>query len=114
MFFGQVAVFLLVSWLVVLSVLVLLLWRFCRKEQGVKHDLKPFRSGLVRFNPFGDTGGNQSFALALLDSEGDGVVILSLHSREGTRIYVKPVKKGKAELKVSDEEERAIKIAQSQ
>ena len=40
-------------------------------------------SGLVRFNPFEDTGGNQSFALALLDAHGDGFVISSLHARHG-------------------------------
>ena len=40
------------------------------------------RVGLNRFNPFeGDTGGNQSFALALLDGRGDGFVVSSLHAR---------------------------------
>ena len=41
------------------------------------------RIGLVRFNPFEDTGGNQSFALALLDANGDGIVFSSLHTRGG-------------------------------
>ena len=45
------------------------------------------RIGLVRFNPFEDTGGNQSFALALLDQAGDGFVVSSLHARAGTRVY---------------------------
>ena len=40
------------------------------------------RIGLVRFNPFEDTGGNQSFALALLDGRGDGFVVSSLHARD--------------------------------
>ena len=43
------------------------------------------RTGLVRFNPFEDTGGNQSFALAILDAQGNGIVMSSLHSRTGTR-----------------------------
>ena len=47
------------------------------------------RIGLVRFNPFEDTGGNQSFALALLDGRGDGFVVSSLHARTGTRVYAK-------------------------
>ena len=47
--------------------------------------------GVVRFNPFKDIGGDQSFALALLDGKNSGVVISSLHTREGTRIYSKPV-----------------------
>src|SRR4029079_6062887 len=49
------------------------------------------RVGVVRFNPLEDTGGNQSFALALLDSNGDGVVMSSLHSRQATRIYIKTI-----------------------
>ncbi|HKG57018.1 MAG TPA: DUF4446 family protein, partial [Candidatus Limnocylindrales bacterium] len=47
------------------------------------------RIGLVRFNPFEDTGGNQSFAVALLDAHGDGFVLSSLHGRGGTRVYAK-------------------------
>ncbi|PIR99104.1 hypothetical protein COT87_01230 [Candidatus Collierbacteria bacterium CG10_big_fil_rev_8_21_14_0_10_44_9] len=49
---------------------------------------------LKRFNPFGDTGGDQSFILAILDGNKDGVVITSLHSRENTRFYVKSVEGG--------------------
>jgi len=68
--------------------------------------------GLVRFNPFAGTGGDQSFCLALLDGEDSGLVISSLHSREGTRIYAKPVKKGKAVgYRLSTEEIQAIKNA---
>lgn len=70
------------------------------------------RVGLVRFNPFADTGGNQSFSLALLDGEGSGLVISSLHSRDATRIYAKPVKKEKAAgYHFSAEEEKAIRAA---
>jgi hypothetical protein len=50
------------------------------------------KSALVRYNPFGDTGGNQSFALSLLDAEGNGFVVTSLHSREHTRVYAKQVR----------------------
>jgi hypothetical protein len=53
------------------------------------------KTGLVRYNPFSDTGGNQSFALALLDEKGTGFVITSLHSREATRLFAKPVKEWK-------------------
>ena len=68
--------------------------------------------GLVRFNPFEETGGNQSFSLALLDGEESGLVLTSLHSREITRIYSKPVKKGKAEnFELSAEEKQAVKAA---
>lgn len=68
--------------------------------------------GLLRFNPFKDTGGDQSFVLAILDSHNNGVVISSLYSRMGTRWYAKSVKNGKGiEYRLSSEEERAIKEA---
>jgi len=67
--------------------------------------------GVVRFNPFGDVGGNQSFSIALLDNCLNGVIILSLYSREGMRIYSKQIKEGKSEYKLSKEEEEAIEIA---
>lgn len=68
--------------------------------------------GLIRFNPFVGTGGNQSFCLALLDGEDNGLVISSLHSRDTTRIYAKPIKKGKpAGYQLSTEEAQAIKNA---
>jgi hypothetical protein len=69
------------------------------------------RIGLVRFNPFEDTGGNQSFALALLDAEDDGIVISSLHSRGSTRIYAKAVAAGRPEAALSDEEAEALALA---
>lgn len=69
------------------------------------------RVGLVRFNPFEDTGGNQSFALALLDGRGDGVVVSSLHSRTGTRIYAKAIAGGASDAALSDEETAALKQA---
>jgi hypothetical protein len=69
------------------------------------------RIGLVRFNPFEDTGGNQSFALALLDQAGDGFVISSLHSRAGTRVYGKAVSMGTSESNLSAEESEALRLA---
>lgn len=65
--------------------------------------------GLVRYNPFSDTGGDQSFVLALLDGNDNGVVITSLHSREQTRIFTKPVENGKEKgYEFSKEEIEAI------
>ncbi len=69
------------------------------------------RVGLVRFNPFEDTGGNQSFALALIDARGDGFVISSLHSRTGTRVYAKAVSDGRSDGALSDEEREALRTA---
>lgn len=69
------------------------------------------RMGIVRFNPFLDTGGNQSFTLALLDGNDNGIVMTSLYARAGNRWYVKEVTRGKAELALSKEEESAIQRA---
>lgn len=69
------------------------------------------RVGLVRYNPFEETGGNQSFALALLDADGHGWVLSSLHARSGTRVYAKAIKAGRAEAGLSAEETDAIRQA---
>ncbi len=69
------------------------------------------RAGLVRYNPFDETGGNQSFALALLDANGDGWVLSSLHARSGTRVYAKAIKAGRAESGLSAEETAALQQA---
>lgn len=70
------------------------------------------KTGLIRFNPFKDVGGDQSFSLALLNGKNNGVVISSLFTREGTRIYSKSVIAGVAEkYPLTDTEERAIKEA---
>jgi hypothetical protein len=69
------------------------------------------RVGIVRFNPFADTGGQQSFALALLDARGSGVVISSLHSRQQTRVYLKQISGGRSETPLSDEESQALRQA---
>jgi len=68
--------------------------------------------GLLRFNPFKDTGGDQSFILALLDAQDTGVVITALYSRSGTRWYAKRVLQGRgAEHELSEEEKKTIKLA---
>ena len=69
------------------------------------------RVGLVRYNPFEETGGNQSFALALLDADGDGWVLSSLHARSGTRVYAKAIAGGRAETALSEEETAALRQA---
>ncbi|MDQ3493536.1 MAG: DUF4446 family protein [Chloroflexota bacterium] len=67
--------------------------------------------GVVRFNPFDDTGSNQSFALALVDADGNGVVLSSLHSRQQTRVYLKEVIGGQSEAQLSGEETEALRRA---
>jgi len=71
-----------------------------------------FKVGIVRFNPFRDVGGDQSFAVALLNGKNNGLTISSLYSREGTRIYCKNIIDGQSEkYPLTDEEKEAIKIA---
>ncbi len=70
------------------------------------------RVGLVRFNPFSDTGGSQSFTLALLDGHDNGLVMTSLYARTGHRWYIKEVSNGKGkELALSKEEQAVVEKA---
>lgn len=64
--------------------------------------------GLVRFRAFQDTGGDQSFSLALADGEGNGVVLSALYGRGATRVYAKPVQGWLSPKSLSDEEEEAL------
>lgn len=65
----------------------------------------------IRFNPFRDQGGNQSFATALMDENGDGVIISSLYSRDKVNIYAKPLLEAKSEYELTEEEKEAINKA---
>lgn len=62
----------------------------------------------VRFNPFRDHGGNQSFATCFLDDHGNGLVLSSLYSRDKVTVYAKPLIAGKSDFELSDEENEAI------
>ena len=86
------------------------LFKWNEKLQKIA-DISIQRVGVVRFNPFKDVGGDQSFSIALLDKNNDGIVISSLYSREGTRVYAKPIKNGTSEYHLSEEEEKAIERA---
>ncbi len=67
--------------------------------------------GLVRFNPFDDTGADLSFSLALLNDNGDGIVLTSLWGRNEIRLYAKPIKALESRYALSQEEKRAIELA---
>jgi hypothetical protein len=93
----------------------------CKKDlEQIELEVKELRSramghvqkvGLVRFNPFDEIGGDQSFCLSLLDEKDDGFVISCLHARDRTRVYAKPVVKGESEYELSKDEIKAIKEA---
>ncbi len=73
------------------------------------------KTAVIRFNPFKDIGGDQSFSIALLDGKDNGLVISSLHTKEGTRVYTKSISKGKPEKHaLTQEEEKVIKKAINQ
>lgn len=76
--------------------------RIRKKLHGVK---------TLRFNPFAGTGtgGNQSFATAFLDEEGDGVVLSTLYSREKVSIFAKPIKRRTSEFELTEEEAEVLK-----
>ncbi|PSR35987.1 MAG: DUF4446 domain-containing protein [Sulfobacillus thermosulfidooxidans] len=69
--------------------------------------------GLVRFNPFEDTGADLSFSLALLNDIGDGITLTSLWARNEVRLYAKPIKDRTSRYALSQEETRAIELAMS-
>ena len=64
--------------------------------------------GVVRFNPFKDMGGDQSFSIALLNAHKNGLVISSLFTESGVRIYAKSIKNGESKYQLSEEEKQAI------
>jgi len=64
----------------------------------------------IRFNPFqdGSVGGNNSFSVALVDEEGNGSVLSSLHTRERTNVFIKPVQSWKSQNDLSEEEKNSL------
>ena len=70
------------------------------------------KTAVLRFNPFKEAGGNQSFSVALLDGKNSGAVLSSIHTREGTRVYAKPVVSGEPDgFPFTEEEKTAIQEA---
>lgn len=120
-------------WLLGLSIVLYKLFKlFTKLTRGVEEDLtkKGFaevkkrldfletdgrshiqKIALIRFNPFKELGGDHSFTLAILDGDDSGVVITGLHTRDRTRVYMKPVKKGKSEYDLSVEERKVLDSA---
>lgn len=78
-------------------------------ESDGKHHIQ--KVGLVRFNPFKELGGDQSFALTILDGDNSGIIITGLHTRDRTRIYMKKIMEGKSDHDLSVEETKSLDIA---
>ena len=77
-----------------------------RIDRTLQHTMQ--WTGVVRFNPFRYTGGDQSFAWAIADSEGNGIVLSSLHARDQTRVYAKPLRNWESQYSLTEEEQEAI------
>jgi hypothetical protein len=67
--------------------------------------------GLIRYDAYNEMSGRQSTSIALLDSKRSGVVLSSIHHREEARLYAKQISEGAAELRLSPEEEEALRLA---
>lgn len=80
-----------------------------RLEKDASHGLQHL--GVVRFNPFHDTGSDQSFVVALADGYGNGVVLSSLHGRDMTRVYAKPLSGWQSNYSLTEEEKEAVTLA---
>ena len=83
------------------------------EQQRLGHLMKAAiqRVGLVRYDAFEDVGGRLSFSCAMLNDEGDGVVVTSINGRQDTRVYAKPVYRGESMHNLSEEEAAAIREA---
>ncbi|MBR3887509.1 MAG: DUF4446 family protein [Clostridia bacterium] len=85
--------------------------KYCREmEQNMNKCIQ--KVGMIRYNPYQNTGSDLCFALALLDFEDSGVVINGVYSRDNTtNTYAKPIEKGKSKYTLVKEEEEALNIA---
>ena len=81
------------------------------RRQGVVLKGAVQHVGMVRYDAFEDVGGRLSFSCALLDDNGDGVVMTSINGRQDTRVYAKPVSSGRSSHNLSEEEDAAIRQA---
>jgi len=75
-------------------------------DARVKRSIQSIRT--VRFNPFQDSGSNQSFSLVMADEEGNGVVLSSLHARDRMSVYAKPIEEFTSIHELTDEEQHVI------
>jgi hypothetical protein len=66
---------------------------------------------IKRYNAFDGIGGEQSFSIAFLDDEGNGVILTSIHGRDDARTYAKPIMDGRSKYNLSEEEKIVLSSA---
>ncbi|HEV7424517.1 MAG TPA: DUF4446 family protein [Candidatus Paceibacterota bacterium] len=95
--------------------------KLIREKNGMQKEITAINTKLkksvrgletIRFNPFPDQGSNQSFAVGMLNEEGDGVVFSSLYSRDRMSVFAKPIKNNKSDYELTAEEKEALKKAE--
>lgn len=104
--FGLALLTISIIWLIAIT--LFLVHQTKKRRSPISPLSAKLRFGLVKYSPFSDTGGEQSFTLSLLDGEGDGILFTSLHGRETTRTYVKRINKGKSDQELSSEEKKSL------
>lgn len=68
---------------------------------------------VVRYDAFGDMGGRLSFSAAIVDDQGDGVVLSSIHARGESRTYAKGITDGGSDATLTPEEQQALSAART-
>jgi hypothetical protein len=79
--------------------------------EKIKKEESLNKIGLVRYNPFNERGGDQSFSLAVLNNSNNGFVITSIYSQDKSRVFSKAITNGQSQYQLSKEEIEAISIA---
>jgi uncharacterized protein YpmB len=101
-------IFIILIWLSFLTYIIYTKSSSKNKNNEVISDSK-VKINITRFNPFDDIGGDQSFIFSILDQNNSGAILTSLHNRDLTRIYAKPIKNGEGNnITLSKEEKLAI------
>lgn len=76
------------------------------RMRGMKSNI-----ALKRYNAFGERGNDLSFSVAILDDNSSGIVLTSLHNRENSYIYSKPMQNGESQYVLSPEEKEVVTLA---
>ncbi|OGD68107.1 hypothetical protein A3I18_01430 [Candidatus Campbellbacteria bacterium RIFCSPLOWO2_02_FULL_35_11] len=87
------------------------------KITSINNEIKETIQGIetIRFNPFkGDgIGGDQSFATALLDKNGNGIILSSLYSRQKVSVFAKPISNWISKYEMTEEEKEVLEKAKA-
>lgn len=87
-----------------------------KEFRSIRQNTKRFfrKVGLVRYQGFSDTGGDQSFSIVLLDETDSGIVLTNLYGRGFSKTYAKRIENGKPSHTLTEEEKTALLQAKNQ